>query len=241
MALVRTELVPLVAAPGRRLPADASAGAAAWAARVVADGVDRSVVRRRVDVLLERHGASLYDYVARLSGDGAAAAAAGIVADVLADAALTPLPPLSAADAREAPDPDRLATLDLFARATTRCLGAPSWSARRPSPWNALAGVAARLRRRRPRRDPAPVATAAGGAGEDGGALDVLRSLPPTQRACVLLREHHRFAYREIAAVLGTSPAAVAPLLASAREALARRCPVPGYSGLPMGPTALKT
>jgi hypothetical protein len=241
MALVRTELVPLVAAPGRRLPADASAGTAAWATRVVADGVDRSVVRRRVDVLLERHGASLYDYVARLSGDGAAAAA-GIVADVLADAALTPLPPLSAADDREVPDPDRLATLDLFARATTRCLGAPSWSARRTSPWNALAGVAARLRRRRrPRRDPAPVATAAGGAGEDGVALDVLRSLPPTQRACVLLREHHRFAYREIAAVLGTSPAAVAPLLASAREALARRCPLPGDGVLPMGPAASRT
>lgn len=239
MALVRTELVPLVAAPGRRPPADASAGAAAWAARVVADGVDRSVVRRRVDVLLERHGASLYDYVARLSGDGAAAA--GIVADVLADAALTPLPPPSVADARETPDPDRLATLDLFARATTRCLGAPSWSARSPSPWRALAGVAARLRRPRPRRDPAPVATAAGSAGEDGVALDVLRSLPPTQRACVLLREHHRFAYREIATVLGTSPAAVAPLLASAREALARRCPVPGYSGLPMGLAAPRT
>ena len=228
MALVRTELVPLVAAPGRRPPADASAGAAAWAARVVADGVDRSVVRHRVDVLLERHGASLYDYVARLTGDGPSAAA--LVADVLADAARRPLPPLDVdanVDATPgAPDPDRQAALDLFARATTRCLGAPSWSALRDSPWAALAGVAARLRRRRPGRDRAPAA--AGSAGDGGVALDVLRTLPPTQRACVLLREHHRFAYREIAAVLGTSPAAVAPLLASAREALARRCPAPG-------------
>jgi RNA polymerase sigma-70 factor (ECF subfamily) len=71
-----------------------------------------------------------------------------------------------------------------------------------------------------PARDPGPERQA-----QDSAAMaaltDALQHLPPTQRACWLLREVHGRSYDEIAQLVGTSPGAVRGRIARARMQLA--------------------
>ena len=56
---------------------------------------------------------------------------------------------------------------------------------------------------------------------------DALAELPPTQRRALLLREWHGLSYREIAAELGLSQAAVETLLFRGRRSLAKSLDAP--------------
>ena len=87
-----------------------------------------------------------------------------------------------------------------------------------------------RVRKRRPiYTDDLPVAVDAAPAPLDGMAAaerdravrQALDGLPPNQRMALVLRHYEDLAYREIAAVLGTSEKAVERLIARARETLA--------------------
>jgi RNA polymerase sigma-70 factor (ECF subfamily) len=181
-----------------------------------------ATARGRLDALLDRYEAPLYDYVARLTGD--AEAAARVTGDLLAAAALAAPSPV----APGSPAGDRQTAVWLFARATARCTGRPRWGAWWPGPLAVLGRAAAHAARavRRPAHsggsEASPGAPRSAGPARVRDARLVLESLPPAQRACVLLREHHGFAYDEIAAALGTSRADVATLLAGAREELFR-------------------
>jgi RNA polymerase sigma-70 factor (ECF subfamily) len=181
-----------------------------------------ATARDRLDALLDRYEAPLYDYVARLTGD--VGVAARVTGDLLAAAALAPPSP----EAPGTPAGERRTAVWLFARATARCTGRPRWGASWPGPLAALGRAAARAAHLPARSGSSPSSRAAPGAPRPArpararDARFVLESLPPAQRACVLLREHHGFAYDEIAEVLGTSRPAVAALLAGAREELFR-------------------
>jgi DNA-directed RNA polymerase specialized sigma24 family protein len=220
MAVVRTELVPLAPAPGfhgrRGLSWGIGSRAAARRTPAVTTG---ATARGRLDALLDRYEAPLYDYVARLTGD--VGVAARVTGDLLAAAALAP-PSLGAPGS---PAGERRTAVWLFARATARCTARPRWGASWPGPLAALGRAAARAARLPAHSGgsrPAPGAPRPARPARVRDARFVLESLPPAQRACVLLREHHGFAYDEIAEVLRTSRPAVAALLAGAREEICR-------------------
>jgi RNA polymerase sigma-70 factor (ECF subfamily) len=75
--------------------------------------------------------------------------------------------------------------------------------------------VIMRLGRPAPAPDPATIA-------ERHGLFDALRKLPPKQAAAIVLRHHHGYTNREIAAALDIPERTVASRLAAAKERLRR-------------------
>jgi DNA-directed RNA polymerase specialized sigma24 family protein len=194
MLVVRTELVPIAGAP------------VLWAPEVAPAVADRRTAAQarsaRLKGLLERHEAALYDYLYRLTGSGAEAGR--LTRDTLLRASLDDASLTGDAGGTE----ERREAIHLFAVATAAALR----GGRLRTPWNPL-------RRCLPRSRRAPGSDAP----DVPDLLAVLESLTAPQRACILLREHHRLTYDEIAEVLGTDRGEVASLLAGARDALRHR------------------
>ena len=57
--------------------------------------------------------------------------------------------------------------------------------------------------------------------------LTALRSLPPRQRACVVLRYHEDLPVAEVAAMIGVAEGTVKRYLSEAMSHMARGCPAP--------------
>jgi RNA polymerase sigma-70 factor, ECF subfamily len=201
MLVVRTELEPIAGSPvlwGPEVPP---------AAELV--GAVRSATAQarcdRLEGLLDRHEASLYDYLYRLTGSGAEAGR--LTRDALLRASLDAPTAFDGGAELE----ERRMAIRLFTVATAGVLG----RGRLRSLWGPL-----QRRLPRPRRAPVTYAT---DAPDVPDLLSVLESLSAPQRACILLREHHELTYDEIAEVLGTGRGEVVTLLAGARDALRHR------------------
>jgi DNA-directed RNA polymerase specialized sigma24 family protein len=195
MLVVRTELVPIAGSPvlwGPEVPPAAEVG-----------GAVRSVAAQarceRLERLLERHEASLYDYLYRLTGSGTEAGR--LTRDALLRASQDGASQAGGSTEGE----ERRVAIRLFAAATAGVLG----PGRLRSLWGPLQRCLPRPRRAPPTDAP-----------DVPELLAVLESLTAPQRACILLREHHDLTYDELAEVLGTSRGEVATLLAGARDAL---------------------
>jgi DNA-directed RNA polymerase specialized sigma24 family protein len=149
--------------------------------------------------LLERHEASLYDYLYRLTGSGTEAGR--LTRDALLRASQDGASQAGGSTEGE----ERRVAIRLFAAATAGVLG----PGRLRSLWGPLQRCLPRPRRVPPTDAP-----------DVPELLAVLESLTAPQRACILLKEHHDLTYDELAEVLGTSRGEVATLLAGARDAL---------------------
>jgi RNA polymerase sigma-70 factor, ECF subfamily len=201
MLVVRTELEPIAGSP------------VLWGPEVPPTAELRGAVRSttaqarcdRLEGLLERHEASLYDYLYRLTGKGTEAGR--LTRDALLRASLDAATTFEGGAESE----ERRMAVRLFTVATAGVLGR-----------GRLRALWGPLQRRLPRPRRAPV-TSATDAPEVPDLLSVLESLSAPQRACILLREHHELTYDEIAEVLGTGRGEVVTLLAGARDALSYR------------------
>jgi DNA-directed RNA polymerase specialized sigma24 family protein len=201
MLVVRTELEPIAGSPvlwGSEVPPAAELGVAVRSATAQARC-------DRLEGLLERHEASLYDYLYRLTGSGAEAGR--LTRDALLRASMDAPTAFGGGAGSE----ERRTAIRLFTVATAGVVG----RGRLRSIWGPL-----QRRLPRPRRAPVTIAT---DAPDVPDLLSVLESLSAPQRACILLREHHELTYDEIAEVLGTGRGEVVTLLAGARDALSHR------------------
>ena len=198
MLVVRTELVPIAGSPVMWGPEVAPAAEVGVAVRSAA----AEARCERLERLLERHEASLYDYLYRLTGSGTEAGR------LTRDALLRASQDGASQPGRSTEGEERRVAIRLFAVATAGVLG----PGRLRSLWGPLQRCLPR-----PRRAPATDAP------DVPDLLAVLESLSAPQRACILLREHHDLSYDEIAEVLGTCRGEVATLLAGARDALRTR------------------
>ncbi|HEX2325197.1 MAG TPA: RNA polymerase sigma factor [Chloroflexota bacterium] len=201
MLVVRTELEPIAGSPvlwSPEVPPAAEIGGAVRSTKAQARC-------DRLEGLLERHEASLYDFLYRLTGSGAEAGR--LTRDALLRASLDAPTAFDGGAELE----ERRMAVRLFTVATAGVLGR-----------GRLRALWGPLQRRLPRMRRAPI-TSATDAPDVPDLLSVLESLSAPQRACILLREHHELSYDEIAEVLGTGRGEVVTLLAGARDALRHR------------------